>query len=175
PGHARPHPRGRAVTRPYPLSNLHRSAEPHHQALSQLLDPWTRNRIRGLLPDLTGVRCLEVGAGAGSVARWLADQVGDGGQVVALDKDPDLVPSHPRIVKVTHDLTNLHEWPDEAAGPFGLVHARLTLHHLPNRRDILTRLAQLLGPGGVLLVQDWAGRTRFVASAPTPEDGALVD
>lgn len=33
-----------------------------------------------------GWRCLEVGAGAGGVARWLADRVGPSGQVLATDQ-----------------------------------------------------------------------------------------
>ena len=32
-----------------------------------------------------GWRCLEVGAGAGSIARWLAERVGPTGAVVAVD------------------------------------------------------------------------------------------
>jgi hypothetical protein len=35
-----------------------------------------------------GWRCAEVGAGAGSLAQWLAGQVGDTGQVVATALDP---------------------------------------------------------------------------------------
>src|SRR5262245_22870788 len=34
-----------------------------------------------------GARCLEIGAGAGSIARWLAERVGDPGLVVATDLD----------------------------------------------------------------------------------------
>lgn len=34
-----------------------------------------------------GWRCLEVGAGGGSIARWLADRVAPDGVVVATDRD----------------------------------------------------------------------------------------
>jgi SAM-dependent methyltransferase len=37
---------------------------------------------------LSGAHCLDVGAGAGSVARWLAAQAGPAGRVVATDADP---------------------------------------------------------------------------------------
>ena len=50
-----------------------------------LWDPCTFRRLAA-----TGIgpawRCLEVGAGTGSVARWLADQVGPDGLVVATDQ-----------------------------------------------------------------------------------------
>ena len=35
-----------------------------------------------------GWRCLEVGSGAGSVVRWLANRVGPTGHVIAADIDP---------------------------------------------------------------------------------------
>jgi tRNA A58 N-methylase Trm61 len=35
-----------------------------------------------------GWRCAEVGAGGGSLALWLADRVGNTGQVIATDLDP---------------------------------------------------------------------------------------
>src|SRR5258708_15435047 len=42
-----------------------------------------------------GWRCLEVGAGRGSIARWLADRVGDLGAVMAIDLDTTLLEQHP--------------------------------------------------------------------------------
>src|SRR6516165_3851191 len=50
-------------------------------------DPHTFRRL-GMFGPLAGARYLEVGAGAGSVARWLAAQAGPSGQVVATDSDP---------------------------------------------------------------------------------------
>ncbi len=49
-----------------------------------LLDPLSRQRRALVQP---GWRCLEVGAGRGSMARWLAQQVGEQGRVVATDVD----------------------------------------------------------------------------------------
>jgi 2-polyprenyl-3-methyl-5-hydroxy-6-metoxy-1,4-benzoquinol methylase len=50
------------------------------------LDPVTKRRIGrlGLAPD---VRCLEVGGGRGSIARWLCQDVAPRGQVTATDLD----------------------------------------------------------------------------------------
>jgi len=49
-----------------------------HTYLGQILDELTLSRLAGL-GDLTGKRFLEVGAGGGSVARWMADQAGPSG------------------------------------------------------------------------------------------------
>src|SRR5262245_11804479 len=52
--------------------------------LEQIFDPASRRRRDLVQP---GWRCLEVGAGRGSMAAWLADRVGESGQVVATDVD----------------------------------------------------------------------------------------
>jgi hypothetical protein len=52
--------------------------------LEQLLDPLSRRRRELVQP---GWRCLEIGAGRGSMAVWLAKQVGESGHVVATDID----------------------------------------------------------------------------------------
>src|SRR5215469_15900781 len=69
-----------------------------------------------------GWRCLEVGAGAGSIARWLCKRVTSTGSVGATD----LESSFPDQLKATnlevrrHDITS-DSLKDEA---FDLVHAR---------------------------------------------------
>jgi tRNA A58 N-methylase Trm61 len=50
--------------------------------MSQLLDPSSRFHL--LRTGVTeGWRCLEIGAGNGSVSQWLAQQVGPAGHVLA--------------------------------------------------------------------------------------------
>jgi ubiquinone/menaquinone biosynthesis C-methylase UbiE len=44
-----------------------------------------------------GAKCLEVGPGGGSIARWLAARVGERGHVTALDLKPDHIPRGPTI------------------------------------------------------------------------------
>src|SRR5438045_4173301 len=54
-----------------------------------------------------GWRCLEVGAGAGSVARWLAAAVGPTGRVLATDLDIRFLGDlGPPIEVVRHDVTS---------------------------------------------------------------------
>ena len=56
------------------------------RAIEDLFDPATRRRLLSV-GLAAGWRCLEVGAGAGSVAQWMSRQVGSSGHVVALDID----------------------------------------------------------------------------------------
>lgn len=147
---------------PYPMDNASPHAPRHHTALAALLDPFTQERVRGL-GGVAGLRCLEVGAGGGSVARWLADEVGSGGYVLATDLKPQHIPVHHRLGVTRHDLVT-EPLPAER---YGFIHARLVLGHLPERRAILHRLVGVLAPGGVLLIEDWdASRTDVVLAAP---------
>ena len=68
-------------------------------------DPRTFARL-SMFGPLAGTRCLEVGAGVGSVARWLAAQAGPSGQVVATDTNPRfLAGAHRTGVEVRrHDI-----------------------------------------------------------------------
>ena len=117
--------------------------------LEQVCDPLTVHQL-----DAIGVgegwRCLDVGAGAGSVTRLLAERVGDGGSVLAIDLDVRLLEplAGSRVEVRRHDL--LAEPLPEAA--FDLVHARNLLMHLPGRLDALRRLLAAVRPGGWLAV-----------------------
>src|ERR1700722_2590446 len=48
-------------------------------------------RLLGEFDIEPGWKCAELGAGAGSMAMWLADQVGDRGSVLAVDRDGTLL------------------------------------------------------------------------------------
>jgi SAM-dependent methyltransferase len=124
--------------------------------LARLLDPGS---IRHL--EATGVgpgwRCLEVGAGNGSIAEWLCDRVGADGSVVATDLDTTVLRdlSHPNLDVRTHDVL-VDDLPE---GAYDLVHMRLLLAWLADPALALHRLVAALRPGGVLVAEemDFAG------------------
>jgi len=134
------------------------------ELLEARYDPLTFPRLDALGLS-AGWSCLEVGAGAGSVARFLAARVGPGGQVVATDFDPrflDVADRFPPNVEVRrHDI--LIDPLEEAA--FDLVHCRALLCHLDEPEAALTRMVAALHPGGWLLVED-ADYITLEAAAP---------
>jgi SAM-dependent methyltransferase len=151
----------------YAFDNSSVHALEHHAALADLLDAATRQRI-GELVALPGSRCLEVAAGGGSVAVWLASQASS---VVATDLEPQHIPAHPRLTVREHDITS-----GPPPGTYDLVHARLLLNHLPQRDLAVAHMVAALSPGGVLLTEDLcppAGR-EVVAHAPDPATAALL-
>jgi len=92
-----------------------------------------------------------VGAGRGSIARWLADAVGPTGSVVAADIDPRFLTGLPKNVAVRRLDIRVE---DVEAGAYDLVHCRALLMHLPDPAEVLAHLAGALRPGGVLLAEE---------------------
>ena len=125
------------------------------EALQQSCDPVTIEHLRGAGVG-AGWQCLEVGAGRGSIARWLADRVGEGGWVLAVDLDTTLLEEHRDDVLEVRRLDILRDpLPQDR---FDLVHARHVLGHLAERTAALRRLVTALRPGGVMLVEDFDWR-----------------
>jgi SAM-dependent methyltransferase len=140
-------------------------------ALAGYLDPITTAGMRDLVAIQSGMRCLELGPGAGSIAGWLARRTGPHGTVLAVDKDPSRVTPAPNLTIVHHDL---HAGlPVEAAGPFQLIHARLVLVHLVNRLQLLPELVSRLAPGGWLVIGEFVAHPMRVQAAAREEDTAL--
>jgi 2-polyprenyl-3-methyl-5-hydroxy-6-metoxy-1,4-benzoquinol methylase len=100
-----------------------------------------------------GDACLDVGAGGGSVARWLVGRVGVGGRVVAVDVDEgplrkglEGTAAEVWVRDVTSD--------DLPRGEFDLVHSRLMLCNLLDRGSVLRRLVAAARPGGSVVLAD---------------------
>lgn len=101
----------------------------------------------------SGWRCIDIGAGRGSIARWLAQRVGPLGQVVAADLNPRLLrrASLPANVEVReHNILTQ----DLEAEQYDLVHCRALLMHLPRPVVALERMAAAVRPGGWLCVEE---------------------
>jgi SAM-dependent methyltransferase len=118
--------------------------------LSRYRDPMSHEALSrtGLT---AGWRCLEVGAGAGSITQWLSERVGARGRVVAVDIDPRLHPPAAANTEVRRlDVTR------EALGTqaYDLVHARAVLQHLHQRERVLDAMIEALRPGGWIVVED---------------------
>lgn len=112
-----------------------------------------------------GWRCWEIGAGRGSMARWLAERVGPAGAVLATDIDISRLDrsDDPVLRVVRHDVEN----DLMPSGSFHLIHARFVLEHLRNPAAVLARLAGALREGGWLVLEDAMGLS-LQANPPDP-------
>ena len=108
-----------------------------------------------------GWHCLDVGAGTGTLARWLLQGAGVT-SVLAVDRDTQfLAGDHLKgLVAQAADITA----PGFDPGRFHLVHARFVLMHLRSWRRMISTLGSLLVPGGVLVLSDAVDLT--TADAP---------
>jgi SAM-dependent methyltransferase len=117
--------------------------------MEALWDPGTQ----ALLDELgigSGWRCLEVGAGGGSMVQWMAHR---GASIVAVDIDTRFVePLASDAIEIRRIDLRTDPLPQNA---FDLVHARLVLEHLSDRRQILDRLVATLRPGGWIVIEDY--------------------
>lgn len=121
--------------------------------IESLWDPGSQRLLDGLGIG-RGWRCLEVGAGGGSLVNWMAKR---GAAVLAIDIDTRFIePLAGAAIEVRQLDVRTGELPEPE---FDLVHARLVLEHLTDRRHILYRLAAALRPGGWIVVEDydWTG------------------
>ncbi|HWE88241.1 MAG TPA: class I SAM-dependent methyltransferase [Pseudonocardiaceae bacterium] len=134
----------------YVFDNDSPHAAEQHRCLAAMLDPITTSRLAE-----TGVadgwHCLDVGAGSGGVARWLADRVAPTGSVLATDINPNHLPAAPGLTVAVHDVVR-DPLPDKG---FDLINARLVLRHLPERIAVLRRLVGALRPGGWLQLDEF--------------------
>ena len=134
------------------------------QLLAGLLDEGTFTLLAalGVRP---GWRCLEVGAGGGSVAAWLAGRVAPEGFVLATDLDTTVLRGldHPCLQVRTHDIVR----DPLPHADFDLVHARLLLAWLARPQAGLAQMAAALKPGGCLLTEEMD----FLSLAPDPRLG----
>ena len=119
--------------------------------LEAVCDPWTFRHLDGI-GIRQGWRCLEVGAGAGSVVRWLSDRLGVAGRVVAADLDPRFLGDlrAPNVEVRRCDITQ----DDIEPASYDLVHCRALLAHMNDPADVLRRMVAALRPGGWLVAEE---------------------
>lgn len=147
----------------YALANASPHTRDRFSGLEALCDPVTFRHLKGV--GITeGWSCLEVGAGGGSVARWMGERVGPTGHVLVTDLDTRWVDATGSNLEVRRLDLRCDPVPERR---FDLVHARLVLQHLPERTAVLRRLVEALKPGGWLVASEF---DNHYDACPDPAD-----
>ncbi len=118
-----------------------------------------------------GWRCLDVGSGGGSLAKWIASRVSPTGSVLSTDIDVRFQSEGSDNLEVRqHDV--VHD--DLPADEFDLVHARAVLQTIEQRESVLDKLVRATKPGGWVVVADpeWSA---FEQQPLPPSFRALYD
>jgi ubiquinone/menaquinone biosynthesis C-methylase UbiE len=109
----------------------------------------------GLRP---GMRCLDLGCGAGDVTFELGRRVGPGGQVIGVDMDEvklDLArrsAAEQGLTGVEFRVMDVYEWSEPDS--YDLVFCRYLLQHLRRPVAVLGTMWAAVQSGGVILVED---------------------
>ena len=111
-----------------------------------------REELRELFVPAGDERAVDVGTGAGTLARALAPLVGE---VVGVDVVPELLElarrdAPPNVTFLQGDATHL---PLEPAS-FDVAATRRTLHHIARPELVVAELARVVRPRGTVLVED---------------------
>src|SRR5688500_7690126 len=118
--------------------------------LESVFDEKTRRCLLSTGP-LEGRSCLEVGAGAGSIAAWMNSQVGPTGEVTAVDNNARFLRDLGHNVHVVDGDISCAPLP---AGHFDLAHARYVLIHNAEARPVLGAMLRAVKPGGYLALEE---------------------
>ncbi len=127
--------------------------------------------LLALLPDVDGRRVLDLGCGAGQLARHLASR--GAAEVVGVDVSERMLElaraqwAHPRVTYVHGALETLAFPPSR----FDLAVSSLVFHYVEDYRGLVARIAGWLAPGGVLVYST----EHPIYTARLPGDGWVLD
>ena len=143
----------------YLLTNAREETVVRFDALEETFDELTTRHL-GRIGVEPGWRCLELGAGGGSIAVWLATQVGPAGRVVATDIDAP--------AKLFHDSAGAAFNSGHIFGSGGVSHVRL---NFATSHVVLTTALTRMGEQRRHRRPDTMPTPIEVASPPDPRQG----
>lgn len=119
--------------------------------MSGLLDPTSQAQL-AKVPVEPGWRCLEIGAGNGSLSQWLAGRLKPPGKVEATDIATDLMRG---LESPTLEIGALDVVKDGLPSKaYDLVMARALLHQLPERMEVIASMVKAVRPGGWVFIEE---------------------
>jgi 2-polyprenyl-3-methyl-5-hydroxy-6-metoxy-1,4-benzoquinol methylase len=112
-------------------------------------------QMNRLLGSLRGRRLLDIGCGLGETSVYFAMQ---GAQVTASDISPHMVETAQKLAQLNgvevQGLVSAGESLDVPEGAFDVVFTANTLHHVADKRRLLSQIHRALRPGGVFFSWD---------------------
>jgi len=142
------------MTEGYVLGNLDTEIE-RLEIQSAFFEPLTRQTLlkAGIR---AGMRCLDIGCGAGSITQVIAEMVGNRGYVTGTDIDERYVQycskrnSRPNV-EFKQDNINNSKLGKES---FDAIYSRFMFVHLKDARKAIHAMKQLLRKGGLIIIEE---------------------
>lgn len=137
-----------------------RGGKAGYERLQVLARSWARTTAAVLdrIELEPGMRCLDLGCGAGDVTFELGRRVGPGGQVIGVDMDEVKLglargsAAEKGLGCVEFRVMDVYEWAEPDS--YDLVFCRNLLQHLSRPVAVLVTMWAAVRPGGVILVED---------------------
>lgn len=151
--------------RRFPAAQAHKLEDP---ARLEWLPP---GEVLALLNITAGEIIADIGAGTGYFALPMAGRTGNGGRVIAVDAQPEMLEWIRRKMG-TSGFTNIqlvHAEAESTTLPGAncdLVFMANVWHEFPNRDAVLAEAARILKPGGRLAILDWRPDVERIAGPP---------
>jgi ubiquinone/menaquinone biosynthesis C-methylase UbiE len=124
----------------------------------QLINPFMRRMLEEVGMS-SGMNVLDLGCGPGDVSLIAAELVGKTGRVLGIDTNPavlQLARARAHEAGFEHVSFQASDVRDlDLDQEYDAIVGRLILMYLPERAEVLHRLAQRLRPGGVLAFQEY--------------------
>jgi ubiquinone/menaquinone biosynthesis C-methylase UbiE len=151
------------------LNRLRAQAEEYETSARWLLDS---------IGIESGTKVLDVGCGPVGVLRLLSEKVGPKGEVVGLEREPRFVELARREVeRLGLQNVTLVEADALASGldddSFDLVHERLVMVNVPERRKLLSEMLRVTNPGGTIALEE-IDNVSWVCEPPHDSWAALI-
>ena len=154
--------------------DFHRDANRRSYSDRDADESW-RSAVSGLV-DVAGARVVDIGCGGGTYTRAWHDL--GAGEVIGVDFSRPILDaardSHGGLPGVRFVLANAAAT-GLAAGTADIVFERALVHHVHDRRGVISEAGRLLRPGGVYLVQDRTPDDVVLPGSPTHVRGWLFE
>lgn len=108
---------------------------------------------------MSGKNVLDLGCGAGTMTRWIAEQVGKNGKVMGIDSDSYQIEVANKKTR-SENLFNCEFQAlsaydiDEINHPVDLVYCRFLLHHLNEPDKVIKKVYNILNAGGFFISEE---------------------
>lgn len=129
------------------------------QGAHKVLDRRTvENSYSALIPLLLkGMSVLDVGCGSGSITAGVAERVGPNGKVVGIDFSDHLIDlagkNYAHLSNLSFEVADINTYAPEHK--FDLVIAARTLQWVNNPAEVVSKMINLLKPGGRISILDY--------------------